>query len=99
MTSCFDRIRKIAANGIITTFAGNGNPGFWGDGNLATNSSIHPGEDTQAVAIDRWGSLYIADYGNGRIRIVSNRNGPPIVNRGISGKQGNNGWYVSNVTS
>jgi hypothetical protein len=34
------RIRVVAANGIITTFAGSGTYGFGGDGGFATNSQI-----------------------------------------------------------
>ena len=36
------RIRKVAANGIITTIAGNGTEGFSGDGGLATSAEISP---------------------------------------------------------
>jgi len=35
-----NRIRKINASGIITTFAGNGTPGYTGDGGLATAAEI-----------------------------------------------------------
>src|SRR5215469_5328708 len=35
-----DRIRKLAPNGIITTIAGNGQPGYTGDGGTATSATL-----------------------------------------------------------
>jgi hypothetical protein len=62
------RIRRVAPDGIITTIAGNGTPGFSGDGGLATLASLNFPED---VAAGRDGSVYIADRDNRRIRRVS----------------------------
>ena len=62
------RVRKLS-NGILTTVAGNGNPGFAGDGSAATGAELH---FPNAVALDSAGNLYIADYNNNRIRTVSN---------------------------
>src|SRR5664280_996461 len=62
-----DRIRKVDSNGIITTVAGNGNSGYSGDGNEATNASLYFPE---GVACDASGNLYIADEINNRIREV-----------------------------
>jgi trimeric autotransporter adhesin len=61
-------IRKVNAAGIITTIAGNGKPGYCGDGGPATSAQFNLGAD---IAIDRAGNLYIADYGNMRIRKVN----------------------------
>jgi sugar lactone lactonase YvrE len=62
------RIRRVDANGIITTVAGNGSSGFTGDGGAATAASLsYP----QGVALDTAGNLYIADTGNHRIRRVN----------------------------
>jgi sugar lactone lactonase YvrE len=62
-----NRIRKIDANGIITTVAGNGVLGFAGDGGLATNANLrYP----HGVALDAAGDLFIADSSNRRIREV-----------------------------
>lgn len=49
----------------ISTFAGNGTQGSSGDGGPAINATFS--SPTQ-VAVDRRGDLYIADYGNSRIR-------------------------------
>jgi trimeric autotransporter adhesin len=62
-----NRIRKVDANGIIRTVAGNGTYAYSGDGGAATNASLrHP----YGIALDAWGNLYIADYNNYRIRRV-----------------------------
>ena len=63
-----NRIRKVSAGGIITTVAGNGTPAFAGDGGLATYASLC---SPQAVAVDTSGNLYVADYGNDRVRRVA----------------------------
>jgi hypothetical protein len=53
------RIRKVDASGIITTVAGNGSPGFSGDGEAATQARLYY---PSAVTVDSTDSLYIADY-------------------------------------
>ncbi|MBX2906478.1 MAG: T9SS type A sorting domain-containing protein [Taibaiella sp.] len=64
-----NRIRKIDAAGIITTVAGNGMPGYSGDGGPATAASLfHP----VGLVLDNWGSIYIGDYDNHRVRKVDN---------------------------
>ena len=64
-----NRIRKVtAATGIITTVAGNGTAGFLGDGGQATSAEL---KGPQGVSVDSAGNLYIADYGNFRIRKVN----------------------------
>ena len=62
-----NRIRKVDANGIITTLAGNGAYAFGGDDGPATNASFRA---PQGVAVDGIGNVFIADYGNQRIRKV-----------------------------
>jgi hypothetical protein len=63
-----NRVRKVS-NGVITTVAGNGIPGFGGDNSLATRASLY---GPSGVAVDSAGNLYIADSYNVRIRKVSN---------------------------
>jgi len=62
-----NRIRKVDRNGIITTVAGNGQPGFTGDGGPAAEASL---AGPLGVAVDAAGNVYIADTDNGRIRKV-----------------------------
>jgi sugar lactone lactonase YvrE len=67
---CFidnQRIRRIAA-GIITTIAGTGNCTFSGDGGPASAAALCA---PQGIAFDRGGNLYVADYGNHRVRRIS----------------------------
>jgi uncharacterized protein (TIGR03437 family) len=63
-----ERIRKVLADGIITTVAGNGNQGFSGDGGQATSASL---DLPFGVTVDASGNLFIADTFNNRIRRVS----------------------------
>jgi uncharacterized protein (TIGR03437 family) len=71
-----NRVRKVTPDGIITTIAGTGTPGFSGDGGPAINAQlgitngIHGIEPT-GLAFDGAGNLYIADDGNVRVRKVS----------------------------
>jgi uncharacterized protein (TIGR03437 family) len=62
------RVRKISANGTITTVAGNGTAGFSGDGGQATSAELN---NPSGIAVDSSGNLFIADTGNNRIREVS----------------------------
>jgi RHS repeat-associated protein len=79
------RIRKVAADGIITTVAGNGIRGHSGDGGPATQAKF---DSITGIAVDNAGSIYIADAGNYRIRKV---NGNGI----ISTVAGNGSWGFS----
>ena len=62
------RIRKVGTNGIITTIAGNGTPGFSGDGGQAIAAEIDPNSNISPL-LDSNGNLYFSD-GNTRIRKV-----------------------------
>lgn len=63
-----NRIRMVDGSGTITTYAGTGTAGFFGDGGAATAAQMH---NPDAVAIDPSGNLYIADLTNDRIRKVN----------------------------
>jgi len=62
------RIRKINTDGIITTFAGNGDDVSSGDGGPAVLASF---SEPLGIAVDRAGNLYIADPWADRVRRVS----------------------------
>jgi len=62
-----DRIRKVDANGVITTFAGRFGGTFGGDGGPATEAGMF---DVAGVAVDAAGNVFIADMDNNRIRKV-----------------------------
>jgi sugar lactone lactonase YvrE len=62
-----NRIRMVDTNGVITTIAGTGAPGYSGDGGLATAAQLdHPA----GIELDSSGNLYIADASNDAIRRV-----------------------------
>jgi sugar lactone lactonase YvrE len=63
-----DRIRWVHRDGTITTVAGNGVPGFSGDGGLPTAAQL---QGPHGVAVDARGNLLIADMANDRIRRVT----------------------------
>ncbi|WP_426669692.1 NHL repeat-containing protein [Mucilaginibacter sp. McL0603] len=58
-------IRKIARDGTVTTLAGTGKPGT-NDGALATATFNNP----QGVAVDQYNRVFVADTGNGLIRMI-----------------------------
>jgi sugar lactone lactonase YvrE len=61
------RVRRIAADGTVTTIAGIGTPGFSGDRGRAEDAQLsYP----MGLALDSAGNLYIADQGNSRIRKI-----------------------------
>jgi len=64
-----NRIRMVAAaTGIITTVAGTGKAGFFGDSGMATAAEFyHPA----GIAFDSDGNLYISDSDNDRIRKIT----------------------------
>ena len=59
------RIRKINQYGKISTVAGNGTPGYNGDNIPAWSASLN---SPQSVGVDPSNNVYIADYGNYRVR-------------------------------
>lgn len=62
-------VRRVGADGIITTVAGNyQTSGFGGDGGQATNAKLN---QPKGIAVAADGSLYIADELNRRVRRVS----------------------------
>lgn len=61
-------VRQVAPNGTISTVAGNGQFLYGGDGGPAISAELSA---PYGVAVDTAGDLYIADWGNNRIRVVS----------------------------
>ena len=80
------RIRKIAANGAISTVAGNGSAGYGSDGGPATGTELNQPE---GVAVDAGGNLYIADTMNDRVReVTANGNITTVAGTGLSAVYG-----------
>ncbi|KAG2391990.1 hypothetical protein C9374_013475 [Naegleria lovaniensis] len=62
------RIRVIATNGVISTYAGNGIAGFNGDDGPATSASLNYPTTIHYDGVN--GVLYMVDQGNYRVRKV-----------------------------
>jgi RHS repeat-associated protein len=63
-----NRIRKVDTSGIISTFAGNGQYGFSGDGGPAIQAAL---VSPSSLAIDRVGNVYLSSEWHTRIRKVN----------------------------
>ena len=63
-----NRVRRVNAQGVITTVAGNGSAGFSGDGGPATAAQLDGPTD---VSFRPGGGFLVADSRNGRIRRVA----------------------------
>jgi sugar lactone lactonase YvrE len=82
-----ERIRKVS-NGVISTVAGNGTPGFSGDNGPANSAQL---SQPWGVAVDSAGNIYIADVQNARIRKISNGVITTVAGNGTAGFSGDNG--------
>jgi len=60
------RVRKVDTTGTITTFAGDGNTGYSGDGGPATSAAIGNPRGLKVKS----GTLYISNSGRSRVRNV-----------------------------
>ena len=80
-----NRVRKIDPVGLISTIAGNGTPGWSGDGGPADLAQLSAPE---GIALDAQGDLFIADTANGRIRKVSSGVITTFAGNGTSGFSG-----------
>jgi uncharacterized protein (TIGR03437 family) len=63
-----NRIRRVGTDGKISTVAGTGTAGNSGDGGPATSAQLR---QPSGVALDTSGDIFIADYGNSRIREIT----------------------------
>jgi uncharacterized protein (TIGR03437 family) len=77
------RVRKVTPAGVISTVAGNGHPGFSGDNGPAAAAQLNQPYD---LTLDAAGNLYIADFGNQRVRCIgTNGNITTVAGNGPSG--------------
>ncbi len=65
-----NRIRKVNSDGIITTIAGLGEPGYGGDFGPADKALL---KYPFGISLDNKGNFYIADRGNNRVRKIDQR--------------------------
>src|SRR5688572_6103267 len=79
-----------AQNYTINTIAGNGSPGFSGDGGSANNAKLN---SPNGVAFDQHGHVLIVDHVNARVRSVDKNSGviTTIAGNGVAGFSGDGG--------
>ena len=85
------RVRKIdPTTNLISTIAGIGVSGYSGDGGPATNAKLN---QPNAISVDTFGNLYIADSHNFRIRQVDAITGiiTTFMGNGVLGVNGDGG--------
>ncbi len=81
-----ERVRIVAVNGTISTFAGTGQRGFTGDGGPATAAAL---SGPRGLALNPAGALLIADADNQRVRLVDGQGViTTMVGRGTEGASG-----------
>ena len=87
------RVRKVDTSGIISTFAGNGQFRFAGDGGPATSAQLDvPG----GITLDSGGNILVADSGNTRVRkITPGGTISTVAGDGIPGFSGDGGPAVN----
>ena len=86
-----DRIREVdAGTHVITTVAGNGAQGYGGDGGPATGAVLYW---PVGIAVDAAGDLYIAEYGDNRVREVNSSTQviTTVAGNGTAGYSGDGG--------
>ena len=83
-------IWKMDANFNLKVVAGNGTPGYTGDGGLATHAQLNQPE---GVAVDSAGNIYIAEWINAVIRKVDANTGniSTVAGNGTQGYHGDGG--------
>ncbi len=65
------RVRKVNSSGIISTVAGNGLGGYFGDNGQATNAGMIP----SSLSTDAAGNVYVGEYAWSTVRKINVSNG------------------------
>lgn len=96
--SANQRIRSITSDGTIHTLAGDGVPGYLGDGGPATAAQLNNPKGQAAapagrIVIGPGGQLYVADTLNQRIRVIDLASGviDTFAGNGVAGASGDGG--------
>ena len=102
------QIKKVNTAGTMSTFAGNGQSGYTGDGGPATSAELFSaGQPFSGVAMDAAGDLYISDTYNQAIRMVNAATGiiTTVAGNGSFGFSGDGGpatkaqlWYPAGIS-
>ena len=83
-------VREVTTDGNIATYAGTGTADYTGDGGPATSAELN---NPIGLAFDAAGNLYVADSGNGVIRMISAADGTitTVAGIGVNGFGGDGG--------
>ena len=89
-----NRVRKVDPSGIITTYAGNGQAGYFGDGGPAKSAELN---QPYWLSFDAAGDLLVADIGNNVIRSINPHTGTitTVAGNGTAGYTGDGGPATS----
>src|SRR5437588_6973115 len=84
------RIRKVSADGKITTIAGTGEPGWSGDGGKATAARLH---EPYEIRFDREGNIFWVERLSHTVRKVDPHTGiiSTVAGNGTAGFSGDGG--------
>jgi sugar lactone lactonase YvrE len=84
------RIRRVGADGTITTIAGNGKTGYSGDGGPALEATFNLPHE---IRFDRAGDLFVVDMSNHSVRKVDMKTGliTTLAGTGSPGYSGDGG--------
>ena len=87
-------IRKVSTTTLISTIAGSTSASFSGDNGAATSATLN---SPSGIALDSSSNVYIADYGNSRIRKITVSTGVinTIAGTGVSSYGGDGGQATS----
>ncbi|MDA0811507.1 MAG: hypothetical protein O3C21_03805 [Verrucomicrobia bacterium] len=87
-------VRKVSADGRISTVAGTGEPGYAGDGGQATAALLN---EPYEVRFDRTGDLYFVEMQNHVVRKVDMKSGviSTLAGTGTAGFSGDGGAAVA----
>ncbi|NYF79573.1 choice-of-anchor D domain-containing protein [Granulicella arctica] len=87
-------VAQLVQVNSISTIAGNGTPGYSGNGDPATNATLNAPE---YVAVDRAGNIFIAEIGNNIVRKIAASTGiiMTVAGNGSAGFSGDGGPATS----
>jgi uncharacterized protein (TIGR03437 family) len=87
------QIREVTPAGVISTFAGTGVFGYFGDGGMAASARF---SFMDCLAFDNAGNLLVCDYDNARVRRITPAGLiSTIAGNGVSGYSGDHGPATS----
>ena len=88
-----NRVRVISTQGVISTLAGTGTAGYSGDNGPAASAQLN---QPSGLAVDATGNLYVADFGNSRVRKISIHGViTTVAGTGTAGYSGDGGQATS----